>query len=112
LPGGQQLRSGAPGTWRQNGREVSAQVGDLAAGGSRTATFRGTYQAVNALPDRFELNGTTCQAALSVAGVTTKPPTTRTVAQNSGSSGKDPAKEEEKKKEKAKKKEKEKEKDE
>ncbi|WP_230859404.1 serine/threonine-protein kinase [Actinoplanes aureus] len=109
LPGGQQLRSGAPGTWRQNGREVSAQVGDLAAGGSRTATFRGTYQAVNALPDRFELNGTTCQAALSVAGVTTKPPTTRTVVRSSESresSGKDAAKEEGKKKEKAEKKEK------
>jgi serine/threonine-protein kinase len=73
LPGEQRLRSGAPGRWRQSGRTVSAQIGDLAAGRSRTATIRGTYRAMNALPDRFQLNGTTCRAALSVAGQTGRP---------------------------------------
>lgn len=83
LPGEQRLRSGAPGAWSQEGRTISARIGDLAAGRSRTATIRGTYRAVNALPDRFEINGTTCEAALSVAGAGTSPPATRNVSKQS-----------------------------
>ncbi|MEU4428770.1 cellulose binding domain-containing protein, partial [Actinoplanes sp. NPDC024001] len=74
LPGEQRLRDGAPGTWRQQGRTISAQIGDLAAGRSRTATIRGTYEAASALPDRFELNGTACRTSLLVVGTSTKPP--------------------------------------
>ncbi|WP_328472702.1 protein kinase [Actinoplanes sp. NBC_00393] len=75
LPGEQQrLRAGTPGTWRQNGPQISAQIGDLAAGRSRTATISGTYRAASTLPNRFEVNGTICQAALSVAAATTRPP--------------------------------------
>jgi serine/threonine-protein kinase len=73
LPGEQRLVAGTPGTWRQQGRTVSAQIGDLPAGRSRTATIRGTYRKVTALPDRFELNDTACRAILSVAGGSTAP---------------------------------------
>ncbi|GIF05183.1 serine/threonine-protein kinase [Actinoplanes siamensis] len=76
LPDEQRLLTGTPGDWRQSGRTVSAHIGDLPPGETRTASIRGTYQDVNALPDSFRLNGTTCRASYSIAGATT-PPTSR-----------------------------------
>ncbi|MGK5682136.1 serine/threonine-protein kinase [Actinoplanes sp. URMC 104] len=71
MPGPQKLTAGTPGTWRQSGRTVSAKIADLPAGRSSTATIRGTYTKVNALPDQFRLNETVCRAFLSVAAPTT-----------------------------------------
>jgi hypothetical protein len=70
LPGKQWLRSGDPGAWQQDGRTVTARLADLAPGGRHTATLRGTYQGVNAMPNRFQLDDTTCRVVLSVAAGT------------------------------------------
>ncbi|WP_250005377.1 serine/threonine-protein kinase [Actinoplanes sp. M2I2] len=66
LPSDQRLLKGWSATWRQKGRTVEAAGGRLPAGGTAATSFSTTYGEVAALPVTFRLNGTTCQAEMSV----------------------------------------------
>ncbi|MGN9810967.1 serine/threonine-protein kinase [Micromonospora sp. BQ11] len=100
LPGDQRLVGGSPGTWRQDGRTVSAQIGTLPPGRTLTAAMRATYRGVNVLPDRFQLNETACQAVLSLQGGTTRPvPAPDGARRDGGDKKKDQGKDEKKKNE-------------
>lgn len=66
LPSDQRLVKGWSATWQQNGRTVQAAGGRLPAGGKAATSFSTTYGKVAALPVTFRLNGTACQAQMSV----------------------------------------------
>jgi eukaryotic-like serine/threonine-protein kinase len=74
LPSGQHLIKGSSATWRQDGRAVEATGGRLPAGAKAATTFSTTYGDVAALPITFRLNGTTCQAQMSVQAAPPQPP--------------------------------------
>ena len=77
LPGRQRLDGADPGTWQQSGETVTARMAELAPGSTQAATIRGTYEGANALPDRFQLDGTTCRVLLSVTAAAPAPATAR-----------------------------------
>jgi eukaryotic-like serine/threonine-protein kinase len=66
LPSGQRLLEGWSATWKQDGRAVVAAGGELPAGGTVATGFSTAYGEVAALPVAFHLNGTECQAEMSV----------------------------------------------
>jgi serine/threonine-protein kinase len=71
LAGGQKLVGGSG--WAQNGRSMQTGGDSLAAGASASSTFDATYQDSTPLPGQFALNGTVCEAQLSVDGRTVAP---------------------------------------
>ncbi|GAB2605191.1 hypothetical protein Aab01nite_79060 [Paractinoplanes abujensis] len=66
LPSGQKLIKGWSASWKQDGRAVVASGGRLPAGASAATGFSTSYGDVATLPVSFRLNGTTCQAQMSV----------------------------------------------
>ncbi|OJF10138.1 hypothetical protein BG844_33860 [Couchioplanes caeruleus subsp. caeruleus] len=78
FPAEQDLIHGWNADWRQVGRTVQAQGGDLPARASASTRLDGTYRKATALPAEFRLNGTPCETVLSAADQSVRP--TRTVA--------------------------------
>ncbi|BFU45495.1 protein kinase domain-containing protein [Krasilnikovia sp. MM14-A1004] len=74
LPAEQHITRGWAARWHQSGRAVQARGGAVQPGASIPAGFDATYRNTASLPTRFQLNGTTCHAAVSVT-VPTTPPT-------------------------------------
>ena len=71
LPEGQRLLKGWSHGWAQDGRSVQVTGTGLPA----TTGFDSSYRNATTLPAQFTLNGTICQAQMSVAG-RSAPPTT------------------------------------
>ncbi|WP_127505445.1 serine/threonine-protein kinase [Actinoplanes solisilvae] len=81
LPSDQRLLKGWSGTWKQQGRTVVAAGGRLPAGGTVATGFATAYGRVATLPVTFRLNGTECQAEMSVrAPAATTQPVNRSTA--------------------------------
>jgi cellulase/cellobiase CelA1 len=64
FPGSQKISQGWSATWTQSGAQVTATSlsynGAVAAGGSTSIGFNGTYTGANTAPATFTVNGTTC----------------------------------------------------
>jgi polygalacturonase len=69
FPGNQQVSSGWDGTWTQSGEQVTVTSeswnGSLAAGGSTSIGFNGSFTGANTNPAAFTLNGTACGGSTS-----------------------------------------------
>lgn len=90
LPADQRVTEGWAATWKQDGRTVVAQGGKLPAGGTVATGFSTAYGEVAALPVTFRLNGTECQAEMSVQARPAAQGSTAT--RPAGGSGTEPAK--------------------
>jgi hypothetical protein len=75
LPDGQKLLKGWSHGWAQDGQSIRV----TGAGLPITTGFDSSYRTATTLPGQFRLNGTVCEARMSVAGRST-PPTTATAA--------------------------------
>jgi serine/threonine-protein kinase len=81
LPHGQHLVRGWTSGWQQNGSAVHVGGGPLPPGATVSTGFDATYQQATALPDSFHLNGTDCNAEMTVAETHPAPVSTHTVPQ-------------------------------
>ncbi|HEU4426607.1 MAG TPA: serine/threonine-protein kinase [Pilimelia sp.] len=67
LPGGQRLRGGTGGTWRQTGRTMTARAAAgavLPPGATARLGFSAGYRGTNPLPVAFAVSGTDCDAVV------------------------------------------------
>jgi hypothetical protein len=83
LPAGQKLVRGWQSGWAQSGDTLQVRGSGLAAGERVSTGFDASYPGTTTLPAEFLLNGTVCQAQLSVAGRSV-PPTTAAVTTRPG----------------------------
>ena len=79
----QKVSQGWSATWSQSGRSVTATGlswnGSVAAGGTVSVGFTGTFGSANPIPTAFTLNGVACTGSTSTTPTTaptTSPPTT------------------------------------
>jgi serine/threonine-protein kinase len=80
FPGDQRLVDTRPAAFAQTGRDVTIQPAGkqpIAASDSVTMRVTGRYQNGNPLPTAFTVDGTPCEALVSVASPATTPPATR-----------------------------------
>ncbi|RZU53836.1 serine/threonine-protein kinase [Krasilnikovia cinnamomea] len=73
FPSEQHITRGWAAQWQQTGRSVQARGGTVEPHAAIPTGFDATYRNTASLPTRFQLNGTTCQAAFSVTVSTTPP---------------------------------------